>query len=164
MQTENEKPEKYFKSENPRLENHPFPFRHRTPLQIRFSDIDVFGHINNSVYSSMVDLGKTRYFSAVMGGRLDFGHLGIVVAAIHFDFLAPTHLTDDIAVWTVCTEVGTHSFKLEQRVVDCTSGQVKCAARSVMCAISRDGVSAELPEEWVTNLEAYEQRPLRRNH
>ena len=37
-------------------------FRHTLPLQLRFNDIDLLGHVNNSVYFSFYDLGKARYF------------------------------------------------------------------------------------------------------
>ncbi len=30
-------------------------FRHTMPVQIRFSDVDQFGHMNNSVYFSLYD-------------------------------------------------------------------------------------------------------------
>ena len=33
-------------------------FRHTLPLQLRFNDIDLLGHVNNSVYFSFYDLGK----------------------------------------------------------------------------------------------------------
>ena len=33
-------------------------FRHTMPVQIRFSDVDQFGHMNNSVYFSLYDFGK----------------------------------------------------------------------------------------------------------
>lgn len=151
--------ERYFEKGIHRVPDHDFPFRSCLPLQIRFSDIDIFGHINNNVYSSMVDIGKINYFKTVMKD-IDFSHLGIVVASIHFDFLAPTHLTDHIEVWTAATEVSKHSFRLEQRIVDCDTGHIKCLARSVMCAIQKDGVSAELPQEWVDAIVNFEQRQL----
>ena len=33
-------------------------FRHTLPLQLRFNDIDLLGHVNNSVYFSFYDAGK----------------------------------------------------------------------------------------------------------
>lgn len=35
-------------------------FRHTLPVQIRFSDVDQYGHMNNSSYFSLYDLAKTR--------------------------------------------------------------------------------------------------------
>ena len=37
-------------------------YNHRVPVQLRFNDADALGHINNSVYFSFYDLGKTEYF------------------------------------------------------------------------------------------------------
>ena len=36
-------------------------FNHTLPIQLRFNDVDKFGHVNNTVYFSFYDLGKTEY-------------------------------------------------------------------------------------------------------
>ena len=41
------------------------------PVQIRFSDVDQFGHMNNSVYFSLYDLAKTTYIKDVLGSVRD---------------------------------------------------------------------------------------------
>ena len=41
-------------------------FKHTMPVQIRFSDVDQFGHVNNSVYFSLYDLAKTDYLKKVI--------------------------------------------------------------------------------------------------
>lgn len=33
-------------------------FNHTLPIQLRFNDVDKFGHVNNTVYFSFYDLGK----------------------------------------------------------------------------------------------------------
>ena len=40
-------------------------FNHTLPIQLRFNDVDKFGHVNNTVYFSFYDLGKTEYFASV---------------------------------------------------------------------------------------------------
>ena len=52
-------------------------FRHTMPVQIRFSDVDQFGHMNNSVYFSLYDLAKTTYIKDVFGSA-DWSKLAIV--------------------------------------------------------------------------------------
>lgn len=46
-------------------------FRHTMPVQIRFSDVDQFGHMNNSVYFSLYDLAKTTYKRCIRQCRLE---------------------------------------------------------------------------------------------
>ena len=63
-------------------------FHHSIPVQIRFNDIDMLGHVNNTVYFSFFDLGKARYFEEVKKGHFDLSHIDIVVANINVNFLA----------------------------------------------------------------------------
>ena len=35
-------------------------FKHSVPVQLRFNDADALGHVNNSVYFTFYDLGKTE--------------------------------------------------------------------------------------------------------
>ena len=37
-------------------------FNHTLPIQLRFNDVDKFGHVNNTVYFSFMILGKTEIF------------------------------------------------------------------------------------------------------
>ena len=92
-------------------------FHHTLPIQLRFNDVDKFGHVNNTVYFSFYDLGKTEYFASVCPG-VDWEKTGIVVVHIEADFVKQIFASDHIAVQTAVSEVGTKSFHLLQRVID----------------------------------------------
>ena len=36
---------------------------HTLPLQLRFNDVDMMGHVNNAVIMEFFDLGKSHYFA-----------------------------------------------------------------------------------------------------
>ena len=61
-------------------------FNHTLPIQLRFNDVDKFGHVNNTVYFSFYDLGKTEYFASVCP-HVDWQKDRIVVVHIEADFL-----------------------------------------------------------------------------
>ena len=148
-------------SSNPRVPVPEFPFRHEVPLQIRFNDIDLLGHLNNAVYIQFFDLGKSRYFQDVMPEGVDWRHINIVVANINCDFFAPTYITEPIAVLTTITHLGEKSFALEQRIVNSDNGEVKCIAKTIMVGFDMTtGKSAPIDPKWVEALEKYEQRKL----
>ena len=65
------------------------------PVQIRFSDVDQFGHMNNSVYFSLYDLAKTTYIKDVFGSA-DWSKLAIVVANINANFFMPVFFSDHL--------------------------------------------------------------------
>ena len=106
-------------------------FRHTLPVQIRFSDVDQYGHMNNSSYFSLYDLAKTSYMRDVFGDK-DWKHIGIVVANIIADFLAPVFFSDDLVIHTSVIHLGHKSFTLLQRAVNKASGVLKCQCRTIM--------------------------------
>ena len=84
-------------------------FNHTLPIQLRFNDVDKFGHVNNTVYFSFYDLGKTEYFASVCPD-VDWEKDGIVVVHIEANFLAQIYGSDHIAVQTAVTEIGTRPW------------------------------------------------------
>ncbi len=105
--------------------------RHRMPVQLRFSDVDQFGHVNNSVYFSLYDLAKTTYMKDVFGTN-DWNDLAIVVANINANFFQPLFFSDNVYIETSVVHLGNKSFTLLQRAVDETTDEVKCECRTVM--------------------------------
>ena len=137
-------------------------FHHTLPIQLRFNDVDKFGHVNNTVYFCYYDLGKTEYFASVCP-NVNWEKVGIVVVHIDADFTAQIYGTDHIAVQTAITEIGTKSFTLLQRVIDTETQEVKCVCRSVMVTFDLlKHESMPLTEEWIEAICAYEGKDLRK--
>lgn len=137
-----------------------FEFHHRIPLQIRFNDIDLFGHLNNSVYVQFLDMGKLAYFKQFMDGGFEHEPTVPVVANLKVTFHAPTLIDDRLEVCTAIASISTSSMVLEQRIVD-AGGTVKCTATTVMVNIDRHtGASAPVSDRWRNALSAFEQRSL----
>lgn len=124
-------------------------FRHHCDLQIRFSDVDVLGHVNNTVYMTFYDTGKAHYFSDILGKRIDWKHVECVIANVDCAFLAPIFFGEDIEVLTRCEHIGEKSFRLLQAIREKRTGVLKSACETVMVAFDADsGKAMELPEEW----------------
>ena len=87
-------------------------YRHILPLQIRFNDVDKFGHVNNTVYFQFYDTAKTDYIATVCKG-VDWERLAIVVVKIEAEFLAQIKSDSHIAGRTRVTKIGNKSFHLE---------------------------------------------------
>lgn len=107
-------------------------FKHTLPVQLRFSDVDQFGHVNNSVYFSLYDLAKTTYFNDVMGDKVDWRTTGIVVANIQANFISSIFFSEKIAIQTTVTHLGNKSFTLLQRAINTDTGELKCTCQTVM--------------------------------
>ena len=64
-------------------------FRHSIPVQMRFNDIDVLGHVNNSVFFTYYDLGKSAYFTTIRKGQMNWTRPDVVIANVNCNFYAP---------------------------------------------------------------------------
>ena len=106
-------------------------FKHEVPVQIRFSDVDQYGHMNNSVYFSLYDFAKTSYFRDVFG-QDECKKFNVVVVNINADFLAPVFFSDDLIIETTVIHLGHKSFTMLQRAFNKASGVLKCQCRTVV--------------------------------
>lgn len=113
-------------------------FRHRADVQLRFNDVDVLGHVNNTVYFSFYDTGKALYFTAARGELMDWRRVDRVIADVHCAYLAPIVFGEDIEVLTRCEGVGHKSFTLLQMLREKRTGEIKSVCRTVMVSIDPD--------------------------
>jgi len=132
-------------------------FRHSVPIQIRFNDIDAIGHINNNVYFSYFDLGKTYYFEDLRASYVSWTEGIIVVARIETDFLSPIYYKESIVVDTKIKKVGTKSATLLQQLRSIKTQEVKCRCMSIIVAYDAHlQTSMDIPDIWRDAISTYE--------
>ena len=144
-------------SANPRIPEPTKEYKHITPIQLRFNDVDMFGHVNNAMYFHFFDLGKLRYFESVLGK--DFARKGFtaVIVNINCDFFSPSFLNEDLEVRSAVIHIGEKSITLEQRIVNSQNGDVKCICTTVMAGFDPTTLkSAPIPVHFRNTFAAYE--------
>ena len=135
-------------------------FNHTTPIQLRFNDFDALGHVNNSVYFSFYDLGKTTYFTEVLPEVSVSKEVGVVIGHIEVSFLLPVYPGENVAVETAVAEIGNKSFKLLQQLVDVETNEAKCICQTVMvCFDAKTKNSRTISEAWRTAMADFEENP-----
>lgn len=102
------------------------------PVQLRFRDIDMFGHVNNNAYFELMDVAKADFYAMIHGGHLTPQNIGLLVVNVNCDFFAPTVLEEPLEILTGILKVSERSVKLEQRVVNSATGAVKVICRTVL--------------------------------
>lgn len=131
---------------------------HKIKAQLRFNDIDILGHLNNTVYFSLYDLGKAKYMEDA--GLREAGPTPptSVIADVHCTYLKPVYYGDEIYITTHCSEIGDKHFVLEQEMVDGT-GEARSKSRTVMVYFDpATGHSAPLPPSFREKIKAYEEK------
>lgn len=125
-----------------------------TPVQKRFSDVDSFMHVNNIWQQSYFDMGKTDFYTKVLGITGVFDKLRIITASTHTDYYGQVRLTDDIVVVTDVSRLGNKSMTLHQRIM---CGE-RCLTESSSVMVAFDFETQQtvaMPDEWRRRLEEY---------
>ncbi|MCM1377975.1 MAG: acyl-CoA thioesterase [Clostridium sp.] len=131
-------------------------FRHREDVQLRFNDIDILGHVNNTVYLSIYDLGKARWMGAVRTGHVNWQRVDTIIVNIDCAFIKEIKYGDKIRVMTRCTHIGHKSFTLQQILVD-DKDVIHSVCETVMVCYNPDThTTEEVSEQWRSDITAFE--------
>jgi acyl-CoA thioester hydrolase len=104
--------------------------RHEYACHVRFSDVDVYGHVNNVKYFEYYQEARLAFLTA-LGRDPDEVELGVVVARLDVDYKRPILFrAAPYAVTTWVTRVGGSSFTLASEITD--GDQVLSRAEAVM--------------------------------
>lgn len=99
----------------------PNSFRNRLFFQVRFSDLDAMGHVNNARYLTFFEEGRAHWFREAWGLPLESTAYPVIVARVELDYLAPIPFGEKIGVYHRVTEMGGKSMKMEGWV--CMEGE-----------------------------------------
>jgi acyl-CoA thioester hydrolase len=101
------------------------PAAHRLAIQIRFSDTDALGHVNNASFAHYLELARVELMRSA---GLRFGSL--ILARLAIDFRRQLYADDPVEVTTEVEVIGRSSVRLRQRVL--TGDEVAAEATSVV--------------------------------
>ena len=143
------------------MDVHTIAFNQEDPIQIRFNDIDLLGHVNNTIIQEYFDLGRMNYLKKAFNGQLFEGEKAMIIASINTDFLMPVFMPDEIVVRTSIVGIGNKSVQMEQHLVDTKTNDLKTVCKSVLVAIDKETQQAvEVPKDWRDRILAIEQREM----
>jgi acyl-CoA thioester hydrolase len=98
-------------------------------IEIRWRDMDGFGHVNNSTYLTYLEEARDQFLTDLVGETIH----RVVIRRIEIDFVSGLTQEDDhVDVDVRLTGVGTSSLTLEERIVSLADGRVAATARTVM--------------------------------
>jgi acyl-CoA thioester hydrolase len=106
-------------------------FRFVHPVEMRFSDVDAMGHVNNATYLTYLESARLAWWMKVTGSD-DLTTLRMILARTEIDYRSPTGFGDRPVVGVRCASLGRSSFVLEFRVEEARSGRLLAEARKVL--------------------------------
>ena len=144
-------------------------FAHRHLVEVRLSDTDAMGHVNNARYLTYVEIARVAYYEHVTGNALPIGahgaEEGMILAEIRMTYRSPAFYGETLTVETRVERIGRTSFGMVHRVTAPESryGPARLIAVADSTLVSYDYTDERpipVPSEWRASMERYEGRPL----
>ncbi len=134
-------------------------FKHRTPIQIRFKDVDALGHVNNANHLTYFELARMQYSEDVLG-KIDWSKNGFILASVKLDYKRPILLNDRVFVLSRTSKSGTKSFEMEHQIIrveeDGSETLLAFGTNVIVCMEYATMKTIPVPEEWKTRVSAFE--------
>lgn len=133
------------------------PFRFHTGIQLRWKDIDQFGHVNNAVYLTYFETARFYY-------NRDINHWNweedqYIIASMKVDYLRPLHYPGDIKVYLRTSDIGEKSFQFHYAITYERNGLEKIAATGESTQVMYDLSTRKtipIPERLIQQWEHFE--------
>ena len=141
-------------------------FRHRTRLDVRFRDVDAFGHVNNAVFLSYIEQARIRYLAESLELSIsltDARELPLILARTEIDYRAPIFFGEQVEVGTRIDWIGGSSFSMSHHLT--AGSDARLVAEVATILVCYDYAAAHpmpVPDQWRARLQATEGRPLER--
>lgn len=133
--------------------------KHKAPIQIRFADTDMLGHVNNANFLTYMELARMSYFDEVVREAVDWSKEGVILAKAVIDYRTPILLTDTLHVHIGIDHISSKSFNFQYRFVVTRNGEEITAAEGstiMVCFDYQLQKSIVMPEEWRRRIEHFE--------
>jgi acyl-CoA thioester hydrolase len=123
---------------------------HEKRLEIRWSDLDAFGHVHNAAYLVYLEECRDEWLESALRGTESSGDF--VIARVAIDYRRELRLEDE-AVTVTCRlqRLGTSSVTTREEIR--TAGVLAAEAEAVLVPRGDDGRSRPLSEAERTALE-----------
>lgn len=136
-----------------------YPFKVRVGIQLRFNDLDGYGHANNGAMQAFFDLGRAEYLRLCCGEDFYKGDSTMLVVSYTTDFMQQVLYEDDIEVRVAVYRIGYKSISMIMVIADKKTGAIKAVTDSVMSGFSkRTQGSIPILERWRKKIELIEGR------
>ena len=116
-----------------------------TSIELRFSDLDAYGHVNSAVYFTYLETARVKLFHDFFKTVSEQG-IFTVVARAECDFKIPIMLYDNVIVTLWVAKAGRASFDIDYRLHDGSDKTYATARTTMVCFDNIRKTTIPLPD------------------
>jgi acyl-CoA thioester hydrolase len=119
--------------------------RYSASIDLRFSDLDLYGHVNSAVYFTYLETARIKLFREAFQELIDQG-IFIVVGRAECEYRYPILLNDTVVVSAWVSRIGATSFDLAYHIHDPDDRTFATAITTMVCIDSVEKKPVAVPE------------------
>lgn len=139
-------------------------YKFKTPIQVRFKDVDKQGHVNNANHLTYFEISRTEYFKDIFRKNGDWDKTGMILAHTEVTYKMPITLEDTIFCFTKVSRFGTKSFDMENVLAAKTTHgyELRAYGKSILvCMNYEKKETTNVPQEWIIASTEFERGTLK---
>lgn len=123
-------------------------------VPLRYSDMDLFGHVNNARYFTFLEEARIAWFETCVPEKWDFQKHGVLVARNEMDYLKPVVPGDRLIIRLGASGLGNSSIHIKYEGYVLKGGRKEAAQvafRAATTLVSWDtirGKVARVHDDW----------------
>jgi acyl-CoA thioester hydrolase len=107
-------------------------YKYKTIIPIRFSDIDAFGNVSNTIYLTYFEITRSKYWREIVNWNMN--NSGVILGRSEINYLKPITIDDQIACYMRTSRIGNSSFDVMYVLVKITeAGEEICTTGKSVC-------------------------------
>ena len=135
-------------------------FKVHTDIEVRFRDLDAFGHVNNAVFATYLEIARTEYWRQVANAKKarDFG---FILARVEIDYVQPIPMFATVRALIRVSEMRSSSFFFHYALASPDGKTVYGAARTVQVMFDyAAGTKISIPDPLRKKISEFEELGL----
>ncbi len=125
-------------------------------VQVRFSDTDGMGHVNNAMILSYLEFARMKYWEKLTG-LSEFGKVDFILARAELDFRSPILPGEAVVVKLRIDRIGGSSFDFKYRMEEKTSLRLLAEGRTVQACYDYEKEKVKrMDKDMRAKIEAFE--------
>ncbi|MCE2865013.1 MAG: acyl-CoA thioesterase [Flavobacteriia bacterium] len=126
-------------------------------IQVRITDVDILGHVNNAIYLTYFEIARVHYFTQLVGSDWDWLENGVVLVQNEVQYHLPVFLQDQPEIHIFCNKIGQKSFTLSYELY--VKGELRTSGSSTLVGFnSKLQTTIEIPEKMRASLQLLPQK------
>ena len=134
-------------------------FRFLHPIEVRYSDLDPQGHVNNARFLTFFEQARVSYLIhlGLFSKDQSFLDVGIIIADAKVTFLAPVYFGQDVRVGVRVSRIGNKSMSMEYQMIDSADGKELATGSTTLVAFDyHEHQTIPVPQKWRTKIHDFE--------